>query len=164
MLTIYPDSVDNHSVELEEILREIQLIAAPWESGYLVGSRFMQHISFVGCMPFLRTVPEEGEQICYVELPEITVVPQLFVSKAARKPRCRNCSKLVVQKGDDRYQCDSCGEQWMAHQLNWGSRMSCWTRQRINLHQIVKGDAAPSEEFLQLLQSKTGFSWSFCFL
>ena len=63
MLTLFPKSASQVANELEAVLRDIQLIADPWEdAGFLVGAQFMRHISFVGCMPFLRVEPEDGEK------------------------------------------------------------------------------------------------------
>ena len=163
MLTLFPRSASQVANELEAVLRDIQLIADPWEdAGFLVGAQFMRHISFVGCMPFLRVEPEDGEKICYLEIPDITAEPKLYLSSSARVPRCPDC-RQVVKVGDES-ECQACGVSWRRQQLLWGARLSCWTRQRINLHQIEKGDAAPSGEFLELLASKTGFSWDYCFL
>ncbi len=164
VLTLFPKNSSQIGESLEDILREIQLIADPWEAaGFLVGAQFMRHISFVGCMPFLRVEPEDGEKICYIELPDITAEPKLYLSSSVRSPRCPDCNQ-VVSEGDAELECQVCGIRWPRHQLLWGARLSCWTRQRINLHQIEKGDAAPSGEFLELLASKTGFAWDYCYL
>jgi hypothetical protein len=79
-------------------LREIGFIDRAMNNapGYLLGERFMQLVTFMGCSPFIRLQPDApGEPFCHLRLEGPYPRPKLLWGKNTQPPRCQACRKRL---------------------------------------------------------------------
>ena len=59
------------------------------EDRYVLGTHFMQLVTFMGCSPFIRLEPgETGEPFCHLVVDGPSAQPRLLAGKNTRPPRC----------------------------------------------------------------------------
>jgi hypothetical protein len=79
-------------------LHEIGFIDHALETrpGYLLGERFMQLVTFMGCSPYIRLQPDDSEEpFCHLRLDGPYPRPRRLHGKNARPPRCEACRKRL---------------------------------------------------------------------
>jgi hypothetical protein len=80
-------------------LQGIDLIGAPLAGSdhhYLLGERFIQLVTFMGCSPFIQLEPgHEGEAFCHLVIEDPTEQPRLLTGKNTTPPRCAACRKRI---------------------------------------------------------------------
>ena len=166
MLVLHPVDSFGYSDNLEASLRRMGVLDETWrERRFFAGDRLMRHIAFVGCMPSLRLRPEGEKPFVYIELPAVSDAP-LFRFGRERPPRCADCGNPVDwgNISDEAATCRRCGRETSLSALRWPSRAACLARQVALIHGIHRGDAAPTEAFLEQLGKETGVGWDYCFL
>jgi DNA-directed RNA polymerase subunit RPC12/RpoP len=73
---------------IEHALKEIP--------GYLLGERFMQLVTFMGCSPYIRLQPDESDEpFCHLRLDGPYPRPILLSGKNTQPPRCMACRKRL---------------------------------------------------------------------
>ncbi len=165
MLAIHPTDPERYYPELEVCLERIGLIAEPWRQRcFLVGDGLMRHIGLVGCMPSLKIRPDGKSGFCYIELPEVTDAPGFRFARA-RPPRCPACRQAIgwPDLSGDGMQCRCCDRRFPLPALRWPVRSAGLARQWLLIHELQRGDGAPTEAFLDLLERETGLPWDYCF-
>ncbi|WP_214660552.1 hypothetical protein [sulfur-oxidizing endosymbiont of Gigantopelta aegis] len=149
------------------------------QSGYLIGSDFLQLITFLGCAPHIEIViPEEAsawKQFCHIEIQQYQ---QSIYYKGLNNPKCScpHCTARVAKnlpdsfKHDSQWQanklyieCPKCHEKSLVENLNW-RHSGGFGAFFIVVNSIYPNEAVPTEKLLQILQqaSKGVFaSWDY---
>lgn len=145
------------------------------QNRFLVGERFLQYITFMGCSPSVElTPPTDGSlDSCHIHFSEIT--PESHFRSAsqsvfARCPQCRkrisNWEQAVSKWSKDssavNFNCDKCAEQVSLHQLSWRHTAGI-ARLFIDVYSIYPQEGIPTDPFLSLLETETGTQWDYFF-
>jgi hypothetical protein len=154
-------------------LQRIGLIAQALEPGpgYLLGERFMQLVTFMGCSPYIRLEPDEsGEAFCHLQLDGPHPRPQLLTGKNTQPPRCSACRKRLNdwqasfeawQAHGDGWQavCPHCGERQDPASYDFRQSAGCG-RLFLFVENIFPQEAIPSSSLLEALKSTSkGNPW-----
>ena len=164
--------------ELKGRLREVGFIGQPYRpepSSFLVGERFMQLVSFVGCSPYLRLTPDpEGEEtFCHIRFTGPFSQPRLITGRNTRAPRCRQCGRPITdwpalfpdpqRLGDEwRASCPNCREELEIGDLDWRQNGGAG-RLFIRVAEIFPGEAVPVPALLEVL-NQGGVDWDYFYL
>lgn len=152
---------------LIERLRGIGFLGAPLEQGgFLVGERFMQLVSFMGCSPFLQLEPpaDGSDRFCRILFDGPLPRPRVHPDRSGRPPRCPHCRGAVSEwrerfKGEGEIACRHCGGVQTLDSLDWG-RYAGAGRLFMEVREIYPGDGTPSDTLLACLQDAgTGWHW-----
>ncbi|MET0071266.1 MAG: hypothetical protein ABW096_14610 [Candidatus Thiodiazotropha sp.] len=66
------------------------------DPGYLLGHRFLQLVSFMGCSPHIKLHPDgDGEPFCHLRLNGPHPGPILISGRNTQSPRCGGCRKRL---------------------------------------------------------------------
>lgn len=155
-----------------QVLRELQIIAAPIDTGddwqsFWAGEDFARHVVFAGCSPYLRLQPEhpQDRQFCHVAVHGPFPTPLLVTGSHAGKPRCPACRTRLTDwqeraANPKAMPCSSCGEPLSACQLDWRQGAACG-RVLIELRNVFHGEATPSDQLISSLRKATGLDWHY---
>jgi hypothetical protein len=131
--------------------------------GYLLGERFMQLVSFLGCSPYIRLAPDEsGEAFCHLRLDGPYSHPKLLSGKNTQPPRCGACRKRLLnwrnsfetwqaQKQGWQAVCPHCGEHQDPAHYDFRQSAGCG-RLFLLVENIFPQEAIPSPELLEALK------------
>lgn len=159
-----PDSTD----EIIDRLRSIGFSSAPVEGmdgrHYLLGDRFMQLVSFMGCSPFIHLEPTTDDTpFCHLSVDGPYPQPVFLRGRNTGSPSCESCRKRIPkweasieqwQKNPRDFQasCPHCGHQQSPSTYNW--RQSAGSgRLFLCIENIFPNEAIPSPELLNSLES-----------
>ncbi|MEW8049987.1 MAG: hypothetical protein AB2792_16050 [Candidatus Thiodiazotropha sp.] len=156
-------------------LHEIGLIEGALESdpGYLLGERFMQLVTFMGCSPYIRLQPDRsGEPFCRL-LPEGPHPrPKLLCGTNTQPPRCEACRKRLSgwqaifeswQEGGAGYKasCPHCGHRQDPVTYDFRQSAGCG-RLFLCVENIFPQEAIPSSTLLTALETAcNGHPWRY---
>jgi hypothetical protein len=171
IFTPAPDVPPPERLELERRLREIGFLGSAIDTErFLVGERFMQWVSFMGCSPWLRLAPTEddNEPFTHIRFQGPLKQPLLRYGNNTRPPRCPHCrrrideweSRLPTREGP--YPCPHCGETTRLDDLVW-SNDAGHGRFFIEVWEIFPGEAVPVEGLMQRLRQEGG-EWRYFYL
>lgn len=154
------------------LLTEMEFIAEPLARGmntYLIGSGFLQLVTFMGCSPHieLEPPPDGGTDFCHVQF-HLTRSPQLQFGANTRPPRCPVCRKtldispasLATAPGAH---CPHCGSESAIQSLGW-RRDAGFADFFIEIHSVFPGEAVPTEGLLNRLKTLGGGDWRYFYL
>lgn len=180
-LILYPRAIGARSSlpALLEVLQNVGLIAdelAPesvnaMKGHHLVGERFFEHVSFLGCSPHLKLEPSEnGDEFCHVSVSCDDKV-NFFYGDNVRAPQCPQCkavendwSALVPRwkKAPEvfTYQCAECGATKPLHMLNW-RRSAGFAAVSVQIWGIHQSEAVPNDGLLNALEALTYCPWEY---
>ncbi|MDJ0806065.1 MAG: hypothetical protein QNJ78_04455 [Gammaproteobacteria bacterium] len=172
-----PDDID----AVIENLRDIQFCADPVAdlkgSHYLLGERFMQLVSFMGCSPFIQLEPSpDGEPFCHLFIVGPYPEPVFLRGRNTGAPRCESCRKRIPdwpsqiiqwQQDPGHYQaaCPHCAHQQNPAKYNW--RQSAGSgRLFLCIENIFPNEAIPSPELMQTLEhsSTAKMPWGYFYI
>lgn len=161
--------------DLVEVLAQAGLIGAAHagrQNDFLVGDRFLQLITFMGCSPHIELDPPDGsdDDFCHV-LIHVYAAPRLLVGTNTRPPRCPACRKRidieVTSLRRDRsvkpVACNHCGAHHPVAALQW-RRDAGFSRLFVEIRSVFPGEAVPVESLFQALAATTGCQWDYFYL
>jgi hypothetical protein len=142
---------------------------------FLVGERFLQYITFMGCSPSLELSPPAGGSMDYCHIHFSTITPEPRFRNASHNvfARCPHCRKrisnwsqaLSIWSKDSsavNFNCDKCAEQVSLYQLGW-RHTAGFARLFIDIYSIYPQEGIPTDQFLSLLETQTGTQWDYFF-
>ncbi|MEJ2462993.1 MAG: hypothetical protein P8098_15390 [Candidatus Thiodiazotropha sp.] len=97
-------------------LQQIGLIGAALNDSverFLLGERFMQLVTFMGCSPYIQLEPgRSGEAFCHLVIDGPSPYPRLLRGKNTTPPRCAACRKRIDNWRDS-------VEHWLTAAPGW---------------------------------------------
>ncbi len=111
-----PYFVPDDAMAVTTRLQQIDLISSALDDRvgrYLLGERFMQLVTFLGCSPYIRLEPgHAGEAFCHLGIDGPSPHPRLLTGKNTTPPRCAVCRKRI-----DNWHANI--ELWLAASPGW---------------------------------------------
>jgi DNA-directed RNA polymerase subunit RPC12/RpoP len=148
-------------------LRSIQFCEEPISSmngqHYLLGERFMQLVSFMGCSPFIQVQPADDEQpFCHLSIDGPYPKPVFLQGRNTTSPSCEDCRKRITdwppliaqwleQPETFLASCPHCGHRQNPASYNWRQSAGCG-RLFLFVENIFPNEAIPSPELLETLE------------
>lgn len=173
--TYAPESV----TQIETLLREVGLIGKPWgavsEQRYLIGEKFLQLVTFLGCAPALELEPpSDGDnEFCHVGISQIYPTAHFIADVQGVLPRCPHCRKRIndwqsiIRHWQDNaaYQahCPACQKDVLPSEMDW-RQSAGFGRFFVSIFNIYPREAIPTEALLTTLQEHTQQSWDYFYL
>lgn len=165
--------------DLVQVLNDVGLIGQAWgdreELRFLIGERFLQLVTFMGCAPAIElTPPIAGDsEFCHVGVSHITPTPQFLVDTQdvlPRCPRCRNRIKHWLEwveqwRSNDNYLdvCPECNEKISPLEFDW-RQAAGFGRIFISIFNIYPREAIPTDTLLNTLNKMTSQTWIYFYL
>ncbi len=166
-------------VQLAQQLREIGLIGKPWgedsQQRYLIGERFLQLVTFLGCAPAIELEPsaDAHTEFCHIGISPLYPVPRFLADSQGVLPRCPHCRKrfanwqgAVAQWHENpayQAQCPACQQLLSPVELDW-QQSAGFGRCFISIFNIYPREAIPTEALLHTLEQATQQSWNYFYL
>ena len=145
------------------------------QNRFLVGERFIQYITFMGCSPAVELSPPTDGSLDFCHIHFSAITPESRFRSAsqnvfARCPQCRkrisNWEEAVSLWSKDssavNFNCDKCAEPVSLHQLGW-RHTAGFARLFIDVYSIYPQEGIPTDPFLSLLEAQTGAQWDYFF-
>lgn len=160
--------------QLVGTLRELGVIGAAWpprRHAYLVGERFLELITFMGCSPHIELAPPAGGgDFCHVIVHEYPA-PRLLTGTNTRPPRCPACRKVTALRPADLagapagqvLACNHCAATLRLSELLW-RRDGGFGRVFVEVLSVFPGEAVPLDSLLQRLADATRCAWDYFYL
>lgn len=188
-LVLFPRAIGARATmpELTSVLAKAGLIAeelAPeyvmgQTDHYLVGERFFEHISFLGCSPALKTAPASaGERGAEAEFCHIGVDcsddVKFIGGNNVRPPQCPQCKAVdedwqslipFWRKAPEVFtrQCIGCGATKPLHMYNW-RRTAGFAAMSVHIWGVHQSEAVPNDGLLKDLEVLTRCPWEYFYL
>lgn len=177
-LVFYP--IDPHwcpaqVTTLRDCLTELRLIGDPVVQDpvrrFLIGSAFLQYVSFMGCAPAVQFSPEAGADFIHWYISPCLPTPRWIIDRQQALPRCQQCRARIsnwrdqidsaaVNTATTSVVCMSCQCSNALSQLDWRHGAG-QARQFISVLNIYPKEALPTEALLTMLQQHTGTTWDY---
>lgn len=170
-----PDSV----TDIEQLLLQIGLIGEAWGNSsqhrYLIGDRFLQLVTFLGCAPAIElTPPANGNtEFCHVGISNIYSTPRFLADSQDVLPRCPHCRKRyadwqsAIQKWQAepacQVQCPACHNNLSPMELDW-RQSAGFGHFFVSIYNIYPREAIPTEALLLALSKATRQSWDYFYI
>ena len=174
-----PDYVPSTVAQMEQVLLQVGLIGKPWgeasQQRYLIGERFLQLVTFLGCAPAIELEPTThgNNEFCHVGISDLYPSARFMADTQGVSPRCPHCRKrfedwqATIQRWQDnpayRAQCPSCQMDLSPTELDW-RQSAGFGRIFISVFNIYPREAIPTESLLQILGEATQQTWDYFYL
>ncbi len=174
-----PAYIPANLAQLVQQLREIGLIGQPWgevsQQRYLIGERFLQLVTFLGCAPAIELEPstEAHTEFCHVGISPLYPASRFLADSQGVLPRCPHCRKRFAgwQEAVAQWQenpvyqarCPACQNLLSPVELDW-QQSAGFGRFFISIFNIYPREAIPTEALLHILQQATQQSWNYFYL
>ena len=174
-----PDYIPDNIAQIEQILHEVGLIGEPWgevsQQQYLIGERFLQLVTFLGCAPAIELEPPANgnTEFCHVGISRLYPSARFLADIRDVMPRCPHCRKRferwqnAVQQWQAnpayQVQCPACQRNISPTQLDW-RQSAGFGRFFISIFNIYPREAIPTEALLQMLDKSTSQKWDYFYL
>ncbi len=146
---------------------------------YIVGQRFFEHISFLGCSPSLKLEPPSAEQqgadaeFCHVGV-DCSDEVKFIGGNNVRSPQCPQCKAVEDdwqslipswRKAPEVFtrQCAGCGATKPLHMFNW-RRTAGFAAMSVHIWGVHQSEAVPNEGLLKDLEGLTRCPWEYFYL
>jgi len=146
---------------------------------YIVGQRFFEHISFLGCSPSLKLEPPSPEQhgadaeFCHVGV-DCSDELKFLGGNNVRSPQCPQCKAVdddwqslipFWKKAPEVFtrQCAGCGATKPLHMFNW-RRTAGFAAMSVHIWGVHQSEAVPNEGLLKDLEGLTRCPWEYFYL
>ncbi len=156
-------------------MTEMRLIGEPvgdaHERRFLIGSTFLQYVSFMGCAPAVQFSPEAGAEYIHWYLSPCLPTPRWIIDRQQALPRCQQCRARISNWRDQidvveanamttSIICPGCQCNNTLSQLDWRHGAG-QARQFISVLNIYPKEALPTDALLTKLQQHTGTTWDY---
>jgi hypothetical protein len=174
-----PDYVPSGIAQMERVLLEVGLIGKAWgeasEQRYLIGERFLQLVTFLGCSPAIELEPHahSDAKFCHIGISALYPSPRFMADTQGVLPRCPHCRKrfedwqsaIQLWRDNPAYQaqCPSCQTSLSPTELDW-RQSAGFGRVFISIFNIYPREAIPTEAVLQTLGEATNQTWNYFYL
>lgn len=163
--------------QLITALTSVGVVGESWQGGsnnrFLIGPRFLQYISFMGCAPAVQFDPNEGNTIIHWIVNPCLHEPAWVIDKVQALPRCHWCKARIadwreqlqnfaVATTPDAMICPHCHQSNQLTQLDWRHGAG-YARQFIRIVNIYPREAIPTDAVLTAMQQHTGVAWQYCY-
>lgn len=182
-LVLYCADLDFYPADINHFINQCQqlgLLAGPAGSQqsdhFLLGERFMQYVSFVGCSPYLKLAPESDHDDNYSQavIPLLKPDISFFSTKPLPLPRCLHCKKPLsrISEALDRWEedkksvtveCSSCQKTSELYELDW-RRNAAFSRFYLAFSHIYPKEAIPGDGLIDWLRQYSRREWQYCYL
>jgi len=171
-LAYFPDNIADFITRC----RELELVGMPasnlGDNYYLVGDKFLQWVSFLGCSPYLKTTPKNDSDTdyCSVFIPGSNQGVR-FISIPGATPRCPECRKVISNRSelwckwemgneDKTIECEHCHTLIKASDLDWRKNAGI-VKFSLKISNIFPKEALPADQLLSSLSDFTGVKWKY---
>jgi len=184
-LVLYPRGINTrvNLAALLKVLTDLGVIADElppayvngMEGHYLVGERFFDQVSFLGCSPRIGLAPpelggEEGEEFCHIGI-DCSDEVKFLGGDNVRAPQCTQCNAIDKdwqsvmprwQKAPEVFtrQCEQCGATKPLHMFNW-RRTAGFAAVSVHIWGIHQSEAVPNDSLLNALEALTHCPWEY---
>lgn len=174
-----PDYIPTSVSQIERVLQEVGLIGEPWgdacQQRYLIGERFLQLVTFLGCAPAIELEPpSDGKaEFCHVGISDLYPSSRFMADTQDVLPRCPHCRKRFQEWQDAiqqwQYnpaylaQCPVCQMSVSPTQLDW-RQSAGFGRLFISIFNIYPREAIPTEALLLALNKATNQTWDYFYI
>jgi hypothetical protein len=174
-----PDYVPSSVTYIKRVLQEVGLIGKPWgeasQQRYLIGERFLQLVTFLGCAPAIELEPPTNgdAEFCHVGISDLYPSARFIADTQGVLPRCPHCRKRfddwqsAIQQWQDNpaYQalCPSCQMNLSPTELDW-RQSAGFGRLFVYIFNIYPREAIPTEALLHTLGDATDQAWDYFYL
>lgn len=133
------------------------------DNRYLTGSRFLDHIAYMGCSPAIQFAPnKDDENFCHVNIHQYDSARLIVSKKQSRAPHCPSCKKPVKNWNENKTStsilCDQCHTHSSIGEFNW-RKMAGYALLFIEITDIFPKEATPQQILLDKLADITGVEW-----
>jgi hypothetical protein len=174
-----PDYVPSSVAQIERVLQEVGLIGKPWgeasQQRYLIGERFLQLVTFLGCAPAIELEPPTNgnAEFCHVGISGLYPSARFMADTQGVLPRCPHCRKRfddwqsAIQQWQDnpayQAQCPACQMSLSPTELDW-RQSAGFGRLFVSIFNIYPREAIPTEALLHTLGKATDQAWNYFYL
>ena len=171
-LIIYPGDPNwtpDNPEALLKVLQEARLtgdVLNKNENSFLVGEKFLDHISFMGCSPNIKLDNEDNDgKFTFVRITATNSITAL-TGKHSFAPHCPHCKKPeknwqeLLQ--DNQLTCSLCHTTSNAWQYNW-RKSAGFGRCFIEITDIYPKEAIPQPSLLDSLEKTFQVPWEYFF-
>jgi hypothetical protein len=142
------------------------------KQGFLIGERFLQQLTFMGCSPHIElSPPEDGGSFCHVRIRGPLQEPILLAGRNAQPPRCASCRGRVEawreslaawrrRPAEAQVICPRCGKAQHPMDLDWKKQAGCG-RLLIEIADVFPGEAVPVASLLKGLEQLGAGAWRY---
>lgn len=171
-LVIYPTDPDWIPENPEVLIKKLQSSALAGESfnrnknSFLVGDKFLDHISFMGCSPNIKLEPEgNDEKFTFIRITTTDRITAL-TGKHSFAPHCPQCKKpeknWQALLKNNQLVCSNCQAVSDAWQYNW-RKSAGFARCFIEITDIYPKEAIPQPSLLVSLEREFQIPWGYFF-
>ncbi|MCW8830686.1 MAG: hypothetical protein OQK32_04100 [Gammaproteobacteria bacterium] len=164
-----PDWTPDDPEVLIKFLQEAELAGNTLnndKNSFLVGEKFLDHISFMGCSPNIKLEDESSNgKFTFVRITTTKNITTL-TGKHSFAPHCPHCKKpeknwreLLL---DNRITCSHCQQTSDAWSYNW-RKSAGFGRCFIEVTDIYPKEAVPQFSLLESLEKEFGVEWGYFF-
>jgi hypothetical protein len=160
-------------------LQEAEFLEKPVDQDndkrFLVGERFLQYVTFMGCSPSVElSPPADGSlDFCHVRLSDTYVKPQFRCATQNVFARCPRCGKRITHwqqavsawlsdSSAVNFQCDKCAARVSLYQLGW-RHTAGFARKFMDIYSIYPQEGIPTDQLLVLMETQTKTPWDYFF-
>lgn len=158
-----PDDLET----LINFLQKLELIGQAInknENSFLIGEKFLNHISFMGCSPHIKFDNEDNDgKFTFIRL-HLTETITTLTSQHSFAPHCPQCKKPEKTWRDllknNQIECSHCQTTSEAWHYNW-RKSAGFSRCYIEITDIFPKETIPQPAFLKSLENKFLTSWTY---
>ncbi len=178
-----PDYAPENISELIEVLRQMGFIGDAWgepqAQRFLIGDRFLQLVTFMGCAPAIELAPATGmgaaqsDEFCHVGISPIHPAIQFIADGENVMPRCPHCRRryaawqeqLASWQTDQAHQarCPACRKHFSPTALDW-RQAAGFGRIFISVFNVYPREALPTDALLGRLGEATSSKWLYFYV
>lgn len=179
-LVLLPDQFDSGMQDADDLLQQLHAIGFIGDavSGstqiFRAGEHFFDHLSFLGCSPYIRLEPKDpaDNNYCHVRV-QNSDSPIFYFGQNIRIPACPDCKKPLKSVSDllkdagavsphDIWACEHCGRNGEMRELNW-RKTAAFTRIAIEIWSVHPNEAVPNSFLMGKLDEVTGMNWRYIY-
>ena len=171
-LVIYPSNPNwrpENPEALIKILQKVRFTGEPLnkdKNSFLVGEKFIDHVSFMGCSPNIKLENENDDgKFTFIRITTKKAITAL-TGKHSFAPHCPHCKKPeknwreLLQ--DNQLTCSLCQKTSDAWQYNW-RKSAGFGRCFIEITDIYPKEAIPQPSLLDSLEKNFNVPWEYFF-
>jgi len=142
---------------------------------FLVGEKFLQLLTFMGCSPNINLAPtdEADQDFCHIALSSIYTHPQFRSHERDVFARCPECGRreqhwqtaLECWQADNsrtNYTCSHCAKNMSLYDLRW-RQAAGFGRFFIDVFSIFPQEGIPTDKLLAALETISAQPWGYFF-